>query len=29
MNSDFQPDREFHDRVIEEPDLGEFDYAFL
>jgi len=29
LNSDFQPDREFNDGVIEERNLGEFDHAFL
>ena len=29
LNSDFQPDREFNDGVIEERNLGEFDHAFV
>jgi len=29
LDSDFQPDREFNDGVIEERNLGEFDHAFL
>lgn len=29
LNSDFQPDREFNDGVIEERNLGEFEHSFL
>jgi len=29
LDSDFQPDREFNDGVIEERNLGEFDHSFL
>jgi Uma2 family endonuclease len=29
LDSEFQPDREFNDGVIEERNLGEFDHSFL